>query len=355
VALEELGLGQIEEELVLPGKDGPSEVSFKRSLRECGQEHAERRRKALFSPAGKRELRDKATTSSEVPSTPLGDVVRVLTNELQRPPQAARLPQRQASVLPASPAAIADMTHRQLQVRKRPESATSSRASTKGSHMSHQRSRNHRNMSAETSTGKRPKQDWRSIQTRRGADILTAMHERHVQLEAHMRSTSRNVEEDVTLHSNRANSVRQRSTILRNSQLLKEGKDSGTIARLTIVSASGLLPGRRRGGGTADVYCLCFSQKARQYSQQTKVITKTLEPVWEEVLFLAHFPPDEPVVFHIMDELDEELLGQGTLLPSQYYGGFEGQIDLSRPGLRGRPAEPAGHLEIQMKVLYTSS
>jgi len=188
----------------------------------------------------------------------------------------------------------------------------------------------------------------------RAADILTAMHERHIQLEANMHSASRTAqEEEAAMPANGINSIRHRSTLLRASKG-REPEDTGVTVKILIKGAKNLRPGESRTGGTSDPFCVCMVPNHKHMRVQTQVARKTLNPSWNETFSMTNYTEGDPLVFRILDEIDEEILGQGTLVSSVFFGGFDGQVDLSTPPGKGRTPGITGELSVQVEVLFQS-
>lgn len=131
----------------------------------------------------------------------------------------------------------------------------------------------------------------------------------------------------------------------------------GSRLRVTVLEAKGLraadvsVMGRLiGGGGTSDPYCCCEVLGKPDTKFQTKHISKTLEPQWNEEHEIEDYEQGDPLEFTVFDydEGSNDLLGKATLGSSHFdrEGGFEGNL-----GLRESAAKVAATLLVKVEVL----
>jgi len=204
---------------------------------------------------------------------------------------------------------------------------------------------------------------------RYAADILSALHERHVLLEAQMNAATKAAaaEEQKKTQASTASgasrrssalSARRRSTeqpLLHSEEVAAVDGASHAKLQVEVLGASGLR-GVDFGGinqeDTADPLCICQIPGRLHAKFETSVIKKTLNPEWNETGEIMNYRDGDPLSFTIMDwDLDRrELMGQVTLPSSEFYPDFAGEVQLLKPNGRRGP-EYAGTLQVRIQVI----
>lgn len=188
---------------------------------------------------------------------------------------------------------------------------------------------------------------------KRAADILTAMHERHVLLEAQMRLSRQKalLEEEEVASVARApggrRSSRRRST---------EERDSvgagGFAVSVQIIGASNLTP--LVPGGSADAMCcIVLAPSSRHITMQTQPVYGSLNPRWDEQFKLVNYREGETICFEVYDQLEDQVLGKANLQHEAFANEpFEGNLPLARPQTRSSAfPEIVGQLSVRVCAL----
>jgi len=128
------------------------------------------------------------------------------------------------------------------------------------------------------------------------------------------------------------------------NRALTEGKAHVQELQLHVLGAKGLP--NTEWFGKASPYCVCHFEEVptgqtRQSKVQTKVISKNLNPEWNEMFAILDYIPGDNIVFSVYDSQPagktEQLLGMGTLrYTSLQSGTFEGNVAMRKPGEKTR-------------------
>jgi len=113
---------------------------------------------------------------------------------------------------------------------------------------------------------------------------------------------------------------------------------AGSRLRVVVRSASGLRAADFSfGGGKSDPFCICQIRGKPDLKIQTRHISKTLEPVWEEEHEFDLYELGDSLEFTVFDHdkgSASDLLGKVTLASGDFdrAGGFEGELKLRECG-----------------------
>jgi len=123
--------------------------------------------------------------------------------------------------------------------------------------------------------------------------------------------------------------------------------------KITIVSAKGLRNTDAGAGGKSDPYCTCEILGKPHTKFSTKVMSDSLDPVWNEVRTIAEYEEHDVIKLIVYDrdmgQKPDDVLGVASLKKSMMYpNGFEGEVDLHD----GRKSNGAS-LKIKVSVLPT--
>jgi len=126
----------------------------------------------------------------------------------------------------------------------------------------------------------------------------------------------------------------------------------GSRLKVTIMRARGLRAADwALGGGKSDPFCTCEIEGVPELKVQTRHISKTLEPTWDEEHIIPIFERGQGLTFRVFDYdrgSSADLLGK-VFLPTHEFdkdGGFEGDLRLIESG-----DAPDSMLTVKVEVL----